>query len=1532
MYKVVSCTFEGVDVEVTPRPATATEIGIFKGSRGKVVFSWFASNCTDHWEAMADENEDVDAILQYEMVATNGLVGADLSRVRSVVDAKIVHRNLTVDVDAVADAGQYYLLARPRMQLCDDTTGACLDRNISAFTHLGHGFTYPPQLGGATVDYEPESDYGFLEITWPVTSELDFCERIAFAVYNENSVMEAKGIIGSPRSGMYNIVVAPGYTYTVHLQPQSRDFASEVFIPDVAVRAFCNAGSRTLQEGGCEICFAGFYQDEIDRAECKMCPAGFYCDRGTAVPNPCVAVDGLAQHCPEGSVDSNPCPAGQFCPQEMVALHRIPTEGTHELRSAGTKSDCVAGEDSCPYGSSERVGCPETQACSRGLQCADASMSHVWFDDIFTLQGGLNSTVFAGGLPSCGTSSPMVAEVRGGEIVGLEWGALWCENLEAALRTNFPEIDVFLSLFFTVTMANVEDDTKSIATMEGVSGTNAFSSLFRVPFGQEAEFQMAVDVRVAREGSVLCSINEVELGPVRLYMPLEPPNVLSISPSVVIINTNVEVHVSWEVDSVDADAVYTVFIDREDEPGGLFVQADAKQTTRADRSQMLVLQLAPGNTYRFSVRGSNSKFDGQLSSFSVPIRVPCAPAYFDPGTLGCLSCDGGTYASTAGSTACKKCDLGHYCPRRSAFPVECEVGPDGHAVYCPEGSPAPQICAPGFACPDAHSEQRCPLGSYCPAGTFLAVDCAVGSFCSTPSGQLPCPKGSYCEMGSNLPTSLSAGHYAVDARGDFAMTGGVGQRVCPKGWFCDGGERVACEKVGTYCPEGTSRPVNCTAGYACPASHQQVLCFAGQFCPEGTVVAALCAEGSFCSTPASTSHCTKGSYCPQGSVLPISLSSGHFAVNAGNEFTRSRGIAQEACQPGTFCKGGDIVKCEAGDFCPLGSSDNATCPKGNFCETPKSRQPCTPGTYCPQGQTAALACVEGATCAVPASPELVLIPDTLDLRESEVVRLDDASTTTTGVLEGMVTYRLSLSAKPRATVHVYVAKREAAAAACQKYSDGFEVHSDIFEFTEDNYNVPQVVEATVQRNASTYQGPTRVYFDHEITSEDPEWGSVLLRSVSVSLADDTECTRDGYKYDDDADGQRKCKCSSGTYIAALDDLYCGSALECALCEEGMLCDGEMPLEVVFIQEGYYREDAASTKVVTCPYGNNTCAGNATSGLGLCVEGHEGPLCMLCMFNETNVESRWAWGGVSCFQCSISTQGGVYALTVVFGVVLLSLFVSILRGKNKQKRRHTAVVNTARFSNEKVEDFIEKIQTKYKILVTFTQTLSKVTGFYPVNLPDMFIKFWATIQSVFAPLTFDIGLVPWQCVFEFNFHDRLVAMTLGPIVLVLGIIVTYGIQRLRYHFQGDANDKVLHLQTRCVWIVVILLYTVFPSVSATIFQTFIYDERLDVVYLKADYSIERDDDDHQWHVVYASVMGVVYCMGIPLASSIALYMKRGQIRKIQSIEESMMLLEKDSDEFAADDLPTQAALENLKHDLQAEDPLLAGLSPLYKGTD
>ncbi len=209
----------------------------------------------------------------------------------------------------------------------------------------------------------------------------------------------------------------------------------------------------------------------------------------------------------------------------------------------------------------------------------------------------------------------------------------------------------------------------------------------------------------------------------------------------------------------------------------------------------------------------------------------------------------------------------------------------------------------------------------------------------------------------------------------------------------------------------------------------------------------------------------------------------------------------------------------------------------------------------------------------------------------------------------------------------------------------------------------------------------------------------------------------------------------------------------------------------------------------------------------------------------------------------------------------------------------------------------------KILVTFVQVLNKVSTLYPFELPSVFHATWTWINAR-NPFVLDLNVLPFNCIVETNFHSRLIMMTVAPMICVALIYVYY---RIRLAFmpktQHAKNRKKDDWKALCIRIAILFVLTIFPPVSTTIFQTFNYDERLGdgSAYLKADYSIEYKDEQHQVFRIYASAMGLLYCMGIPLCSFFLLLSKKDKIQELQVLEHSRLMV----DGLIADEARTAA---------------------------
>ena len=212
----------------------------------------------------------------------------------------------------------------------------------------------------------------------------------------------------------------------------------------------------------------------------------------------------------------------------------------------------------------------------------------------------------------------------------------------------------------------------------------------------------------------------------------------------------------------------------------------------------------------------------------------------------------------------------------------------------------------------------------------------------------------------------------------------------------------------------------------------------------------------------------------------------------------------------------------------------------------------------------------------------------------------------------------------------------------------------------------------------------------------------------------------------------------------------------------------------------------------------------------------------------------------------------------------------------------------------------------------------MTVLFPFRLPSSFLSFFA----MFNVFSLDMQLLPFNCLFESNFHSMLLATTISPLVFMLFVYALYATQRFRIQRLSEdasalrARQEIEIAQSKCEFTVILVFISAYPIISTTIFQTFAYDARLGngQEYLRADYTIERSDPTHQMYVVYSCVVALLYCIALPVFALHVLYSRQKNLKMLQKAK--------------AASSKAQHSLEDIAGGEEVN-PLLAGLSPLYK---
>lgn len=170
----------------------------------------------------------------------------------------------------------------------------------------------------------------------------------------------------------------------------------------------------------------------------------------------------------------------------------------------------------------------------------------------------------------------------------------------------------------------------------------------------------------------------------------------------------------------------------------------------------------------------------------------------------------------------------------------------------------------------------------------------------------------------------------------------------------------------------------------------------------------------------------------------------------------------------------------------------------------------------------------------------------------------------------------------------------------------------------------------------------------------------------------------------------------------------------------------------------------------------------------------------------------------------------------------------------------------------------------------------------ITYPHVYERFLDAVNV----LNFDLGWIfqlLFGCVFEVGIHGRLLIATIGPIIAVVFLGLTYIVAAGGSRASANTLGSI---RPRHVSMVLLLTFLVYSSVSSILFQMFACDELDDgKVYLRADYRVECDSPSHRAFQVYAGLMILLYTVGIPALYTGILVKFRAELKNAVGREES-----------------------------------------------
>ena len=219
-------------------------------------------------------------------------------------------------------------------------------------------------------------------------------------------------------------------------------------------------------------------------------------------------------------------------------------------------------------------------------------------------------------------------------------------------------------------------------------------------------------------------------------------------------------------------------------------------------------------------------------------------------------------------------------------------------------------------------------------------------------------------------------------------------------------------------------------------------------------------------------------------------------------------------------------------------------------------------------------------------------------------------------------------------------------------------------------------------------------------------------------------------------------------------------------------------------------------------------------------------------------------------------------------------------EGKGKRRADTTSDDAQAErDQKSAELRRSLNTKFKIVLGIYQ----IQDALPWTIPTVsFPKAFEALVAWTSFLEFNVvQILPMSCLLPFNFFDKLLAMTVLPILLAL-LIFAIGAAVAACASAKHARE----VRTQTFGWFLLLTFLVFPSVSATVLRFYncvsfaegLADGSTETLkVLEADYSISCKSPSYEgvWSA-YALIMMFVYPIGIPSLYWIQLFRYRKRI--------------------------------------------------------
>lgn len=317
--------------------------------------------------------------------------------------------------------------------------------------------------------------------------------------------------------------------------------------------------------------------------------------------------------------------------------------------------------------------------------------------------------------------------------------------------------------------------------------------------------------------------------------------------------------------------------------------------------------------------------------------------------------------------------------------------------------------------------------------------------------------------------------------------------------------------------------------------------------------------------------------------------------------------------------------------------------------------------------------------------------------------------------------------------------------------------------------------------------------------------------------------------------------------------------------------------------GYWRKHSDSVNFYKCKLEDNCPINMIINNTISCKEFHTGILCDFCISNYAKNNDG------DCQLCEGNSDIVSGMLVLIIGIYITLIILTLIIGNKYFNKLSSGVIdidledegdqgddegdqgddnNNSDSDDEDYggintydNDIGSQLLQKLKIMITYIQ----INTILSINLNIKWPQFMRKVIDAFKKINlelFDFVGLSYRCSVDFNFyHIFIFQMFMIPIMFFLTSL-SYHLVRLYGQYKQKPNKFFKLIENRYIYILVLLVFILYPNVCNTILQLYKCEEIEQIYYLSYDLSLQCYDDEwYNFSITGAFLIGT-YILGIP----------------------------------------------------------------------